>query len=49
MKTPILVRVAALIASAATTFALVEALALYALPAPDAATRIAQATAPAPR
>jgi hypothetical protein len=43
MKTPTSIRVAALIAAAATTFVLAQTLALYGLPAPDTAPQIAQA------
>jgi hypothetical protein len=46
MKTSILARAAALIAAAATTFGLVYSIALYGMPAPDAAPQIAQATSP---
>jgi hypothetical protein len=46
MKTPISIRVAALIAAAATTFVLVLSIARLGLPAPDAAPQLAEFTAP---
>jgi hypothetical protein len=46
MKTPTLIRVAALVAAAATTFVLVQSVALLALPPPGAALQIAQAAMP---
>jgi len=50
MKTPVLARVAALLAAATTTFALVQSLALYALPTQDMSSQFAQVATPiAPR
>jgi hypothetical protein len=46
MKSSILTRAAALIAAAATTFVLVQSVALYGLPAEDMAPQVAQAAAP---
>lgn len=43
MKTPISIRVAALIAAAATTFMLVQSVALLAFPPPTDAPQLAQA------
>jgi hypothetical protein len=47
MKTPTSIRVAALIAAAATTFVLVQSVALLAFPSPADAWQLAQAAMPA--
>jgi len=46
MKTPTSIRVAALIAAAATTFVLLQSVALVALPPPADAPQLAQAAVP---
>lgn len=46
VKTPISIRVAALVAAAATTFVLLQSLALLALPAPVDAPKLAQSAVP---